>query len=234
MTQQPINGIAATMFHDEGAIAQCQHCKRYTLDRKALADSRQPVCDCGKQHYWSGSFKPPGPDAQWFGPRPAAAPVEQAAPKFNTSKAGRAEVALFFAQHLKRHDFADYITNSLAADFACALAPALHALMAAQQAAQPVAGEPVAWRVEVDGLWLLARDREGLISAIETNDQPEPLYTAATAPVGLVPLTDRQLYTMARAAGVLIVTQREEDAAVKYGRAVLAAAGIKAGKDVAK
>ena len=74
----PLNGIKATMFHDEGAIAQCGNCKRYTLDPKALADSRQPVCDCGRQHYWSGSFKKPGPDAQWFGAAPQAAPAPQA------------------------------------------------------------------------------------------------------------------------------------------------------------
>lgn len=80
---QALNGIAATMFHDEGAIAQCGHCKRYTLDRKALADSRQPVCDCGKQHYWSGSFKPPGPDAQWFGPAPQSHPKPETAENAN-------------------------------------------------------------------------------------------------------------------------------------------------------
>lgn len=65
MSNQP----KATMFHDAGAVAQCQYCKRYTLDRQALSD-RQPVCACGKQHGWSGSFKPPGPDAQWHGPAP--------------------------------------------------------------------------------------------------------------------------------------------------------------------
>ena len=61
----------ANMFHDAGAIAQCQYCKRYTLDSKALSD-RQPVCACGKQHGWSGSFKPPGPEAQWHGAAPGA------------------------------------------------------------------------------------------------------------------------------------------------------------------
>lgn len=60
-----------TMFHDAGAVAQCQYCSRYTLDWNALGD-RQPVCDCGKQHGWSGSFKPPGTDAKWHGTSPAA------------------------------------------------------------------------------------------------------------------------------------------------------------------
>lgn len=64
-----LHGIHATMFHDEGAIAHCGNCGRYTLDPKALSD-RQPVCTCGKQHYWSGSFTKPGPDAQWHGPAP--------------------------------------------------------------------------------------------------------------------------------------------------------------------
>ena len=66
----PVNGIKATWFHDEGAYARCGKCGRYTLDPSALGD-RQPTCACGERHYWSGSFKVPGPDAQWFGPRPA-------------------------------------------------------------------------------------------------------------------------------------------------------------------
>jgi hypothetical protein len=70
---QPQGEIApkANMFHDAGAIAQCHYCKRYTLDRKAL-ESRQPVCSCGKNTGWCGSFKAPGPDAAWHGPAPAA------------------------------------------------------------------------------------------------------------------------------------------------------------------
>lgn len=64
-------GIRATMFHDEGAIAQCGHCKRYTLDRRALSD-RQPTCTCGQKHGWSGAFVKPGPDAQWHGPAPSS------------------------------------------------------------------------------------------------------------------------------------------------------------------
>jgi hypothetical protein len=77
---KPLNGIPATMFHDEGAIAQCNHCGRYSLDRKTLSerDSDQPVCECGKQHWWSGSFKKPGPDAKWSGATPPA--EKQAAP----------------------------------------------------------------------------------------------------------------------------------------------------------
>lgn len=62
----PVNGIPATWFHGEGAYAQCGYCKRYTLDPKALSD-RQPTCECGEKHGWSGSFQPPGPTAQWSG-----------------------------------------------------------------------------------------------------------------------------------------------------------------------
>lgn len=56
--------IKATMFHDAGAYAECGACGRYSDDPKTLSDP-QPVCDCGKQHYWSGSFKAPGPDVKW-------------------------------------------------------------------------------------------------------------------------------------------------------------------------
>lgn len=72
-TKPPLNGIRATMFHDEGAIAQCGYCKRYTLDRAALSD-RQPECTCGERHGWSGGFVKPGPDAQWHGPAPTHRP----------------------------------------------------------------------------------------------------------------------------------------------------------------
>lgn len=95
-------------------------------------------------------------------------------------------------------------------------------------AAQSVAGEPVAWRVEVDGLWLLARDREGLISAIETNDQPEPLYTAAPALVGLVPMTLDQIGEMEWGAACIGLGW---DVRVSAVRAVERAHGIRAGKD---
>lgn len=51
--------------------------------------------------------------------------------EFRTSREGRAEVVRFFSEHLRRNDFARYINDTLAADFACALAPTLHAVMAA-------------------------------------------------------------------------------------------------------
>ncbi|WP_304308109.1 hypothetical protein [Pseudacidovorax intermedius] len=61
---EPLNGIPSTWFHDEGARAQCGECGRYTLDRSALS-ARRPRCACGSTHGWSGSFLPPGPEAQW-------------------------------------------------------------------------------------------------------------------------------------------------------------------------
>lgn len=62
----PLNGIAATMHHDEGAYAQCGECGRYTLDPFCLSAKPRP-CECGSVHGWSGSFKRPGPDAKWSG-----------------------------------------------------------------------------------------------------------------------------------------------------------------------
>lgn len=56
----------------------------------------------------------------------------------STSTGARNAVAWYFANVLHRHDFAKYITNTLAADFACALAPALRA--------QPVA-VPQGWKL---------------------------------------------------------------------------------------
>lgn len=87
----PLNGIPATMTHGEGAIARCSYCRRYTLNPHALGD-RQPVCDCGERHGWSGSFVRPGPDAQWSGERPAPA-VEAGPPTDSTPPADAASYA---------------------------------------------------------------------------------------------------------------------------------------------
>jgi len=65
-----VGAVKATLFHDAGAVAQCGYCKRYTMDARALSD-RQPMCECGEWHGWSGSFKPPTADSKWYGPRPA-------------------------------------------------------------------------------------------------------------------------------------------------------------------
>lgn len=67
------NGIAATHRHDAGAYARCSYCGRYSLSPSALAEDRyQPMCDCGKQHGWCGSFKRPDANAKWSGAAPAA------------------------------------------------------------------------------------------------------------------------------------------------------------------
>lgn len=63
---KPLNGMRATMFHDEGAVAQCFYCRRYTMNEKALTD-RPPTCECGHKYGWCGSFEPPASDAQWSG-----------------------------------------------------------------------------------------------------------------------------------------------------------------------
>lgn len=74
----PVNGIPATLRHDEGAIARCSYCGRYSIDPKTLSD-RQPACDCGERHGWSGSFEKPGRDAKWNGEAPTTAPQAEAA-----------------------------------------------------------------------------------------------------------------------------------------------------------
>jgi hypothetical protein len=59
--------------------------------------------------------------------------------------------------------------------------------LTAALAAPGQAPQPVAWRVCVDGLWLHAKDRDGLIAAIGVKfgrsvgqDEPEPLYAGAS------------------------------------------------------
>ena len=70
------------MFHDEGAIARCSYCGRYSLDPATLSEHhrKQPVCECGKQHGWCGSFEKPGSDARWSGNapvRPGTRPADE-------------------------------------------------------------------------------------------------------------------------------------------------------------
>jgi hypothetical protein len=65
----PAGAPGKTLRHDAGAYARCSYCRRYSLDPRTLSD-RQPVCECGERHGWSGSFKPPGPDARWSGAAP--------------------------------------------------------------------------------------------------------------------------------------------------------------------
>jgi hypothetical protein len=72
--------------------------------------------------------------------------------------------------------------------------------------AQPVPdAEPVAWRVNLDGLWCHARDRDGLLSALSVKlgrqvfkEQAEPLYAAAHPQPA--PLTEEQIDTAIKAA----------------------------------
>lgn len=83
---------------------------------------------------------------------PAAQPADQiTGHDLSTSDGGRGYVAEYFATRLRRHDFSRYITQHLAADFACALArhldgqpqrPAIVSKAAAQPAdAQPLTGD---------------------------------------------------------------------------------------------
>lgn len=208
---QPINGIAANMFHGEGAIAQCGRCRRYTLDRAALSD-RQPVCTCGERYYWSGSFLPPGLNAQWYGPAPEA----QAAP------AAVAEPSTPFT------DPRVQIVYALLADSEAMPPDGQHwegwvarrivdALAAAPAAAQPVAGEPVA-RVVRDAAavrleWAGVREAH--------NAKPGPLYTT---PPALVGLSDEQIDQIGNGLNGIDppISRRERDR--RIARAALAAA----------
>ena len=58
--------VPATLRHDAGAIARCNKCGRYSMDPATLGPAeKQPACDCGERHYWTGSFRVPGEDARW-------------------------------------------------------------------------------------------------------------------------------------------------------------------------
>ncbi|QHB72115.1 hypothetical protein [Stenotrophomonas sp. 364] len=62
----------------------------------------------------------------WFA-KPADLAVQKEDGSLSTSEGGRRYVADFFVRELRRHDFTRYITTTLAADFACALAQHLAA-----------------------------------------------------------------------------------------------------------
>ncbi len=77
-----------------------------------------------------------------------------------TSAGGRAYIAEYFATQLRRHDFARYIENTLAADFACALALHLSKLRApvADEKGQPTAPDDDA----IAECWISASDIDGI------------------------------------------------------------------------
>jgi len=64
--RKPLNGIAATWHHDEGAYARCS-CGWYSLNPATLSSKPPPCWNCNDTLGWSGSFVKPGPDAKWSG-----------------------------------------------------------------------------------------------------------------------------------------------------------------------
>ena len=101
---------------------------------------------------------------------------EPVAPEFDikTSKGGRGYVEWYFSNVLRRHDFAHYILNMLAADFACALANGLSA--SPQPAPQPEQ-EPVATMTVKGGLISFAAKilADGTYDLCTTPPQRKPL-----------------------------------------------------------
>ncbi len=96
-----------------------------------------------------------------------------------TSDSARAEVAEFFEDYLKRHDFRDYIARDLAGDFACALAPILYAVRGAPQ---PPAAEPARQPLTPDGCGACgdACQSRGSCRLADESPQIEPLPTIRT------------------------------------------------------
>jgi hypothetical protein len=95
-----------------------------------------------------------------------------------------------------------------------------------EPAAQPVPDAvPVAWRVNLDGLWIHARDRDNLLSALNV-EQAEPLYAAAHPQPA--PLTEAEMSELAAAAETPAWGDwySDEDALLRYTRAVEARRGI--------
>ena len=55
--------IRPTLTHDGGAYARCSYCERYSDNPQVL--SHKVICNCGKYHGWSGSFKRPTEKSIW-------------------------------------------------------------------------------------------------------------------------------------------------------------------------
>lgn len=98
----------------------------------------------------------------------------------STSEDGRRYIAEFFATELRRHDFTDYISTRLAADFACALAQHL-------AARQPGAQVPRAWLIHWSHIPLESTEvttsasRVDAVNALTDPPRIEPLYAAPPA-----------------------------------------------------
>jgi hypothetical protein len=114
---------------------------------------------------------------------------------------------------------------------------------ATNKAAQPVAGEPVWYAVTSKQAPIIDKAIRRLDVAQEYADKCSetyqgveviPLYTAAPAPVGLVPLTAAQVSAIVVDSGYDMVTAKERADFINGIRHGEHAHGIKAGKDVAK
>lgn len=189
------------------------------------------------------------------------APVEKAAPS-TLSKAAKVHAIVNtgpypgMSEAFNDHMGAECWTDPAYAPDASMWAAAWKAALKAQQAAQPVAGEPVMVEAvaEVvdtdDGLtlrWLIeggiAAMADGCVlvmphSPITGDDGSGEVYTAAPAPVGLVPLTyDQIVDALVDDAGLNLAFRSYEDD-MKFASAIVdkfcEVNGIKAGKDVAK
>ncbi|MBL5978399.1 hypothetical protein JAO85_14005 [Comamonas sp. NyZ500] len=98
------------------------------------------------------------------------------APEFNlkTSAGGRGYVSWYFSNIMQRHDFGNYITKTLAADFACALASWLRdgKPRVESHAAPAAVAVPDGWTPTVENVNALPDPLRAYIHALETNADP--------------------------------------------------------------
>jgi hypothetical protein len=109
---------------------------------------------------------------------------QQAPSHLATSEGGRRFIAEFFATEMRRHDFTDYISTRLAADFACALAQHLGAT--GKQQVDAVRVLPAEWRARAGELDL--GDEIGLTHHLKLKDCADELEAALAARQPAVPV----------------------------------------------
>ena len=115
---------------------------------------------------------------------------QQGEGSLNTSEGGRRYVADFFARELRRHDFTRYITTTLAADFACALAQ--HLAATGKQPVGEVQGDALQlaneWRhvFDGDGHDMAGANKNTLRRFIQAIDALAARQPGAQEPVGQV------------------------------------------------
>jgi len=155
-----------------------------SFERHFQADSEDPAME-GELSIWKAAYH-----AALASQGEQVAGDALTARDLSTSEGSRAYIADFFSKELRRHDFRNYITTRLAADFACALAQHL-------AARQPV-GEIVITKDDGGNILAVTRQvfdkndphKSEIVKVLAEAPPVQPQTHAAAVPAGWRPINE--------------------------------------------